>query len=191
MTYHTHSFFGFALAIIIIKALATLKILNLSYLITGSVLNSTLLKFYTTAIIGGLIPDIDHANSKAGKKFWFLNKPLKFLGIKHRGLTHSLLGLIIFAGLSKKLIDIGWIEFITWLGLLIGYLSHIVADMFNKQGVPLFFPNRRRFKFHTNITTGDWGEQFFFLFFVLLTTILIVVERGYLNLNNLLDLLTT
>ncbi|GAB6098169.1 hypothetical protein JCM16358_00480 [Halanaerocella petrolearia] len=181
MTYHTHSFFGFTLAIIVIKLLATFNILDISFLITGSLLDSSLIKFYIAAIIGALIPDIDHANSKAGKKLWFISKPLKLFGIKHRGVTHSLLGMILFGLLTKQLIDLNWIDLIVWLGLIIGYFSHLIADMFNKQGVPLFYPNQQRFKFHTNITTSSWGENLFFLIIVTLTFFFICIERGYID----------
>ncbi|TDX51621.1 metal-dependent hydrolase [Orenia marismortui] len=189
MTYHTHSLFGFVFAVIIVKLLALFDIKDLSYLIKGSILNADLWKFYTAAIIASLLPDIDHANSKAGKTLWFISKPLKWFGIKHRGLTHSILGFILFALLSKELIKYNWINRIIWYGLLIGYISHILSDMLNVHGIPLFYPNDKKFKFNTNITTGSWGEHILFVVIFATVVLLIVSERGYLNFNGLLDFL--
>ncbi|AGB41393.1 putative membrane-bound metal-dependent hydrolase [Halobacteroides halobius DSM 5150] len=180
MTYHTHSFFGFAFALLTIKLLSTFQIIDLSFLLTGSLFNDTLFQFYIAAVIGALIPDIDHANSKAGRKLWFISKPLKLFGVKHRGITHSLLGVILFGLLCNQLISLNWINLIIWLGLIIGYFSHLIADMFNSQGIPFFYPNQRRFKFHTNITTNGWGEHIFFLIIFTLLFFFICIERGYI-----------
>ncbi|OCL26511.1 hydrolase [Orenia metallireducens] len=183
MTYHTHSLFGFVFAVVIIKLLALFNVIDLSYLIEGSIFNGDLWKFYTAAIIGSLLPDIDHASSKAGRALWFISKPLKWFGIKHRGFTHSLLGFILFGFLTKELIDLNWISQLIWYGLLIGYVSHILADMLNVHGIPLFYPNDRKFKFHINITTGSWGEHLLFLVIFTVVTLIIAYERGYVNLN--------
>ena len=190
MNYHTHSIFGLLFALVTIKILAIFNIIDLSYLISGSLFNGTIIKFYLAAMLGALLPDLDHAQSKAGKLFWFISKPLKMFGIKHRGLTHSLLGIILFILASKQLLVYNWIQPVSWWGMIIGYISHIIADMMNVQGLPIFFPNNTRFKFHSNITTNSWQEQFLFLLIVSSITLIILHERNYVNLNELINMIT-
>ncbi|WP_027339109.1 metal-dependent hydrolase [Halonatronum saccharophilum] len=181
MTYHTHSLLGFVTAVITVKILNFLNIIDLSYLIEGSLFSPSLWQFYGGAIIGALMPDIDHASSKAGRALWFISKPLKIFGVKHRGITHSILGLVLFFFLTGEMVKAGWINELIWYGLVIGYLSHLIADMLNVHGIPLFYPNNKRFKFNTNITTGSWGEHLLFLLTFTIITLFISSERGLLN----------
>ena len=68
---------------------------------------------------------------------------LYILGISrdHRGFTHSLLALIIYSipiiVIYKPLTEY----------YMIGYLSHLFIDLFNKRGIQLFFPLESRFCF--------------------------------------------
>ena len=70
---------------------------------------------------------------------------------KHRGLMHTLIppALILFA--SSASINAYWRY--TFLGLGIGYLSHILADMLTVEGCPVLFPlsksNKRFLKLKT------------------------------------------
>ena len=123
---------------------------------------TSLVILYIGATIGALIPDIDHVNSKISHHLKPLSKLINLLGIKHRGLTHSILGVLIFGFLTKKLVAINWITAGLYYSLLLGYISHLVADMFNPSGIPLLFPIKFRFKFGSNITTGGWQENIFF-----------------------------
>ncbi len=186
MTYHTHSIFGVLFTILIIKLLTILNIGELSYLLNGSLSNGVLWKFYAAAIVGSLLPDIDHAGSKTGRYFWFISKPLKLFGIKHRGFTHSIIGVLLFSFLTKELIAFNWISTISWYGLIIGYVSHLVADMLNVQGLPLLYPNQRRFNFNTKITTSSWAENLLFLIFFITTVILIIKERNLLDFKEII-----
>ncbi|MCK8828241.1 metal-dependent hydrolase [Natroniella acetigena] len=181
MTHHTHSLFGFVFGLITIKLVKIFNITSLHLPVTSSLFNIALIEFYIATIIGALIPDIDHANSKAGKKLWFISKPLKLFGIKHRGLTHSILGLILFALLTQELVKLKLISNIIWSGLIIGYFSHLITDMLNVQGIPLFYPNDKRFKFHLNITTGSWSEHLIFLVAFTIITLLFFLEQDYIN----------
>ena len=81
-------------------------------------------------LIGSLLPDIDEEKSLIGKKL----KIGKF--IKHRGILHGIIPLIIFTifilltnGLAKKIFS----------GLMIGYSSHILLDGLTPMGVDLSF----------------------------------------------------
>ncbi|MBM7555959.1 metal-dependent hydrolase [Halanaerobacter jeridensis] len=190
MNYHTHSAFGLLFTLITVKIIVLFDLVDISYLLNGSLFNGTLIKFYLAAVVGALMPDLDHAQSKMGQLLWFISKPLKFFGIKHRGLTHSLVGIVLFNLLSKQLVTHNWIEITTWWGLNIGYISHIVADMMNVQGLPLLFPNDKRFKFHSNITTNSWQEQFLVFIVSLAIIIIILQERSYINLSEIINMIT-
>ena len=190
MNYHTHSSFGLLFTLITVKIIISFDLLDISYLLHGSLFNGTIIKFYLAAVIGALLPDLDHAQSKMGSLFWFISKPLKFFGIKHRGLTHSLLGILLFSLLSKQLINHNWIGEITWWGLVIGYISHIIVDMMNVHGLPLLFPNDKKFKLHSNITTNSGQEHFFFLLITALSIIIILQERNYINLSEIINMIT-
>lgn len=91
------------------------------------------------AVLGSLLPDIDHPQSWAGRKVRVISVPLSLL-VGHRGITHSALAVI---GCLMALATLG-------MGLMaapivIGYLSHLLADGLTPSGVPLLWPSRRRF----------------------------------------------
>ncbi|MCA9840449.1 MAG: metal-dependent hydrolase, partial [Trueperaceae bacterium] len=60
----------------------------------------------------------------------------------HRTLTHSFLGMVLFALFSVWLIPI---SLSAWVCLLLGIGSHIVLDSHNVTGVPLLYPLRIEF----------------------------------------------
>ncbi|MGP1924635.1 MAG: metal-dependent hydrolase [Arsenophonus sp. NEOnobi-MAG3] len=102
-------------------------------------------------IIGGiltcLLPDIDHPKSLLGQRLKWLSIPItKVFG--HRGITHSFLAIVvasIFLSsnlLSEIIISIP-VDFIH--AMVVGYISHILADMLTPVGIPLLWPYRRRF----------------------------------------------
>ena len=122
-------------------------------------------------LIGGVTPDIDQPtaplwrNLPIGKYF---GKAFAAMLGGHRFLTHSLLGFVIFALLSRMVlvflhpimptvsIDIVWWAFI------IGMLSHLVMDTLTKEGVPWLLPIPVKFGFppikSLRITTDKWVE---------------------------------
>lgn len=92
------------------------------------------------AMIGSVLPDIDHPKSYLGRRLPFISKPL-FHAFGHRTITHSLLFLcIITASLMKTNTSVG-------IGIFFGILSHLLADMLTpfSKGVALFYPVRKRF----------------------------------------------
>jgi inner membrane protein len=190
MNYHTHTLFGITIAAAAVKIATIFSLTKLSFLPQGAIVNLGLIDFYIAAVLGALLPDIDHANSRAGRKLWFISKPLKLFGVKHRGITHSLLGLILISLLGKHLVNLGWINLNIWSGLIVGYISHLLSDMLNAQGIPLFYPNDKRFKFHLNITTNSWQEHLLFFLIFTLASVVLLTEIGYINfnLNNLPNL---
>lgn len=182
MTYHTHTIFGVALAVVIIHFLFIFNIRDMNYLIVGDLFNPDLIKFYLAVILGTLLPDIDHANSKIGRKLPIINKLLRLFGIKHRGLTHSIIGVVLVVLFFHQLHIKGWIGELVLLGLIIGYISHLMADMLNPQGIPLFFPNELKFSL-LKINTSSWKENLFSVIVLFLLSAFILQLRGIINLD--------
>ena len=75
----------------------------------------------------------------------------------HRdGITHSLTGLLCFLGVFGSLaVFYGFRNCI--LPFTIGYLTHLLGDMFTSGGVPLLFPfNNKKYKMPLTFTVGSW-----------------------------------
>jgi len=112
--------------------------------ITNPIANFMLL--FATAV-GASLPDIDEYNSSASRKS-LINFSLI---LRHRGITHSLIGFLVFACslyyLMNKLMPIKLDNFALlnywaslWLGLVIGYFLHLIEDSFSHQGVDWLMP---------------------------------------------------
>jgi len=99
----------------------------------------------SAALLTSLLPDIDHPSSIIGQRFkWVSLLIAKLFG--HRGFTHSLLA--ILSGIILIRTDI----FAYWFfppdvlhAMIIGYFSHLLADMLTPAGIPLLWPFRWRF----------------------------------------------
>lgn len=94
------------------------------------------------ATFGGLLPDIDTAQSIVGKHAKTFAKLLP-----HRGPTHSVL-MLVFATFVNP-----------WLGL--GVLTHIVLDMMTAKGLKLFWPWDKKFRFplaKKNVNQGTFEQ---------------------------------
>jgi len=122
--------------------------------------------------VGGLFPDIDQPTSDFWDNFrlgpFVAKVVVPFLG-GHRHISHSLLGFILIAFGSAKLLDllsnIILIDMnIVWYCFMIGVVSHLVTDLPTKAGVPLLWPIKwyfgiPPFKF-LRITGGKFIENF-------------------------------
>lgn len=124
-------------------------------------------------LIGGITPDIDQPTAP----FWrnlpignIFGRTFGKLSGGHRFLTHSIIGaaligfgvhwlLVFFSPVMGK-IDIGYV----WWAYMIGLVSHLIMDMFTKEGVPLLLPIPYKFGFpplkSLRITTGKAVENF-------------------------------
>ncbi len=121
--------------------------------------------------LGGIAPDIDQPTAPLWRNLpsaHIVGKLFSKLSGGHRFLSHSIIGLIALGFLFKLLltvlhpimpnIDIT----LVWYAFLIGMISHVVMDMFTKEGVPLLLPIPVKFglppvrKFR--ITTGKAVE---------------------------------
>lgn len=101
---------------------------------------------YAVAAFSALAPDLDQPRAAAAR--YAFSKPVHLFSrhLRHRGPTHSigavalwwLLASALFGALRETIGDPGpWVVAAT-----AGYASHLLADMWNKQGVELFFPLR-------------------------------------------------
>lgn len=97
------------------------------------------------AAIGSLVPDVDMHTSKMGSKV----KPVSFVINKlfgHRTLFHS--------PILYTVIYLSWISFFPEARLLAtafatGVASHLLLDMLNYKGIPIFYPFGKRYHLAT------------------------------------------
>jgi inner membrane protein len=146
--------------------------------------------YYFSVGFGALLPDIDNARSTMGHKFGIVSKGIQRIA-GHRTIFHSLLGLalgsllaiglervVIFLlsqhGLSLPGVLVG-ASHLVFFGVLFGCIMHIAADALTQGGVPLLWPNRKRFGFppdaHWRFRTGTWPEFVIVWSFMILVAI--------------------
>ena len=144
----THGVLGVFLTLIILAVFGIQESLHWSILLA--------------AVIGSIMPDLDHPRSAVGRIFFFLSVPLE-RKFGHRTVTHSLLGWAIGTAVAAVLIGIIWLFYLSfiqvrfslpvisadlvirWIAAFsIGYVSHVLIDMINPRGVQLFWPNDAR-----------------------------------------------
>jgi inner membrane protein len=115
-----------------------------------------------TAALGSLVPDMDSPHSHLGRRLWPLSWTVSAI-VGHRGFTHSCFACVLMVlGLAAcSRFSPAWSAYFVAFG--IGYASHILADWFTTEGVPLFWPNRKRFRCPLSFRTGGFGEFFFSL----------------------------
>lgn len=87
---------------------------------------------------------------------------LLLLFSKHRGLSHSILFVIVTYAIVKSISSFyGYKDYSILFGITV--LSHVVGDMFTKTGVVLFYPfSQKRIKFPYTIKTGGKLENIIF-----------------------------
>lgn len=160
MTARTHDAFAFA-SLVTVAAFYPPGSLNLMTLVVAVV----------AADIGSLMPDMD----QAGNRLWDLfpagdtvGKVFRRIFYKHRTLSHSLVGLLlIYKFFDWFLIKILNPEFINpeviLVSIMVGIVSHLLADSLTKEGLPLFFPLKFSVGFPPievlRIRTGKWIEN--------------------------------
>jgi inner membrane protein len=116
---------------------------------------------YPAAVVAAWVPDVDNPRSRLGNglsptKSPILNTLIRpvswalralsfplYHTVGHRTLTHSLLGVALFVILVSPVVSLSVGLF---AALVVGYVSHLIADALNKRGVPLLWPVRRPFR---------------------------------------------
>ena len=111
------------------------------------------------SVAASIIPDIDEPNSKIGSKVTGISKTTKAI-FGHRTITHSLLGVLIFAFGVNYIVDFFSLpDFITTFFIL-GYLSHLLGDVLTISGVPLFYPLSKKYAIPIVKTGGNMEKVF-------------------------------
>ena len=108
----------------------------------------------TLAGLGGLLPDIDHKNSKISQSMKVTSAITRAIS-SHRGLFHTpLLWAIVGYLMTLAPYAEKWAP-----AVLIGIFSHLFLDMLNPMGIPLLWPAYRK-KIHLlKIKTGGAIEN--------------------------------
>jgi len=134
--------------------------LTAEYALGASGGQPALVNCLAAAALGSLAPDIDSPNSFLGRRLWPVSWTVSAL-VRHRGPTHSLLAcLVVMIGMAAgSRMYPAWSPYFLAFG--IGYASHLLADWFTTEGVPLFWPNRKRFRSPLNFRTGGMVENLF------------------------------
>jgi inner membrane protein len=111
-------------------------------------------------VAGSLLPDIDHPKSWVGQRTRPVSTALAAV-FGHRGVTHSaiavlgLLVLLVHAGYRRSGVA----------AIVVGYLSHLAADMLTPQGLRLAWPLRGTWSLPL-CRTGSPAEFVVVVFFV-------------------------
>lgn len=109
--------------------------------------------------VGSYLPDIDLASSKAGQKAPWISKLTS-----HRGMTHTLLFPALLAALTWYTYSIDIMYLAAFIaGVILGWVAHIVADMFNKVGVPVLWPIVRDKLHIASFKTDNSKHQIIFI----------------------------
>jgi inner membrane protein len=135
------------------------------------------------AALGSLLPDLDASQSKiknlsvSGIKPFYLPSEAIFHAFGHRTYLHSLRGVLVISALALVLVPL--LDWRSAIALVFGYASHLALDACNPSGIPLLYPNRR--KFHLlpkplRIATGSPPEEIVFIFFALLTLLFVLSQ---------------
>ncbi|MEG8098837.1 metal-dependent hydrolase [Candidatus Liberibacter brunswickensis] len=137
MTFKGHCIFALASIIIAkkINFLTSLENAEWGIVVLGSLLSCHL-------------PDIDHHKSFISRRInRFFIYPYRIL--KHRGFTHSIFAVILYGYLVYNTFPSEHETPYQGLqdSLIIGYISHLVADIITPAGIQLLWPYHRRFCF--------------------------------------------
>ena len=99
-------------------------------------------------VVGSLMPDMD----QAANDLWdmlpagnLIGKILRTILVGHRTISHSIVGTLltykILLVLTPKILNSSYINTsLVIASVMIGVISHILADSLTKEGIPLFFP---------------------------------------------------
>ncbi|MCG8155290.1 metal-dependent hydrolase [Brenneria goodwinii] len=109
------------------------------------------------ALLTSLLPDIDHPKSLLGQRLKWISAPIA-RAFGHRGFTHSLLAIVAGVFFIQTRLPSDWLlPTDAYHAMIVGYLSHIAADLLTSSGVPLLWPCRWRFRLQ--ILNGQKGNQ--------------------------------
>jgi inner membrane protein len=120
---------------------------GLAPVISGHIALTDIKIYLSALIIGSLWPDLDEPQSFLGRKMYFISVFLS-LFIKHRGITHTLVALLLYAFLGYLAYFYGGTYDVSpqtinyaIMGFLLGNIIHIMGDMSTKEGgIAILYP---------------------------------------------------
>lgn len=134
------------------------------------------------SILGSLIPDIDHKQSKIGKKMkitsFIINKLCKHRGITHTPLLYMILSLILLLPTILSGNFLNTFYFNLFFGIFIGIISHLFLDSLTISGIPLLYPFTKK-KFHLFSYSTNRKEYLPKILILLFTTTFLYVKLTY------------
>ncbi len=134
----------------------------LAGILTFPLIGGNKIIFFGLVLLGALLPDIDHTDSKMSKNIPVVPKILQLI-TKHRGIFHSIFLAVGFSAILYLTLGKAF-----GLALFIGYTSHLIIDGFTKAGTNFLHPIT---KLHLSgpIETGTIAET------VVLTGIIAII----------------
>ncbi len=134
--------------------------------------------------LGSLLPDIDHGKSYISGKLPIIGMIVSAI-FKHRGVLHTPLINIAWVAILlasyKSFIpaDLWSIAYYVIISVGIGYLSHLILDTCNVQGIMWLYPISSK-RFHIlGITTGSIFEKIFATLLVVI--IIYIFSKEYVS----------
>jgi inner membrane protein len=107
-------------------------------------------------VLGSLAPDLDHPNAMLTRKLgcvgWLISGVLRFFS-QHRGITHS-----VWFAVAVSLAAWQLQSMVMW-SFAVGYIVHIIGDMFTHDGVLYLLPLRVVVRSPLHILTGSIAEK--------------------------------
>lgn len=134
------------------------------------------------SILGSLIPDIDHRQSKIGNKMkitsFIINKLCKHRGITHTPLLYMILSVIFLLPtiLSDNFLNTFYFNLV--FGIFIGIISHLFLDSLTISGIPLLYPFTKK-KFHLLNYSTNRKEYLPKILILLFTAVFLYVRVKY------------
>ena len=152
--------------------LATASIISILTIDQGTPLMYALpshILILTGAGMGSLLPDIDIGTSKVSQRHPIISFFSRIF-TTHRGVTHSPFALILVTGFFVLLSYLYPSPYLgsLYTGIAVGYGSHLLLDILNPRGIPLFYPFSKDRQHLMEVRTGGLAEILFFLGFTLL-----------------------
>lgn len=109
--------------------------------------------FLFAALLGSLLPDVDHPRSKLGSFVPFLS-----LFFTHRGFFHGIIALFLFPFLASLLFPSSFLS----QGIFLGYLSHLFLDAATRKGIMPLHPFLS-WRVHGPARSGSFFETMLFI----------------------------
>lgn len=142
------------------------------------------------AILGSLLPDLDARESRLSNVQIGGVTPMKPLAhvlnrrLGHRGAMHSLMALVALSVLVALPLAL-LLDPFTGIGLVLGYLSHLLLDAGTRSGIQLFWPDAQRVWVlppRLRITTGSRAEDALLLLLSLATATFLLLHLFQISL---------